>query len=166
MQSHDRRGGVLGVMRAAGGLTLLAVGAVHLQRYLDGYQSIPTIGPLFLLNAIGAGIVGLLLLVPFDRKLAPWRANVSVGLLALAGVALATGALIALAISEGSSLFGFSEQGYGAPIIAAIVSEAATVLLLGPVAVVRLARAVAPDRSAKPRSAWAGRSTPSRTQAG
>jgi hypothetical protein len=51
------------------------------------------------------------------------------------GTLAAVGSLAALFISETGSLFGFSEDGYRAAIVAAIVAEAATVLLLGPVVV-------------------------------
>jgi hypothetical protein len=40
--------------RVLGALSLLAVGAVHLQQYFELYSSIPTIGTLFLLNVVGA----------------------------------------------------------------------------------------------------------------
>jgi hypothetical protein len=38
-------------VRAVGALSLLAVGAVHLQQYLYLYSAIPTIGTLFVLNS-------------------------------------------------------------------------------------------------------------------
>lgn len=139
MQSRDSRVTVLGVMRLLGGLAVLAVGAIHLQQYLGAdYRSIPTIGPLFLLNAIGSGLVGTVLVVPFERGLMPRRANLAIALVALLAVTIAAGSLIALVISETASLFGFSETGYRAPIVIAIVAEAATILLLLPVVVDRL----------------------------
>ena len=45
--------------RVLGALSLLAVGAVHLQQYFELYYDIPTIGKLFVLNFVGATIVGL-----------------------------------------------------------------------------------------------------------
>lgn len=159
MQNARRTLTVLGLTRFLGALALLAVGAVHLQQYIGAdYSSIPTIGPLFLLNAIGAGVVGILLLLPFDRKLAHRPANASVALLALAGVAIAVGALAALFISESTSLFGFSENGYRAAVVAAIAAEAATVLLLGPVAVAGLRRLFGERPSTPSRAAWTARS--------
>ena len=49
-------------LRLAGGGSLIATGAIHLDLYLTGYRSIPTIGWLFLLQiivALGLGVVVL-----------------------------------------------------------------------------------------------------------
>src|SRR6201999_1579915 len=125
------------IMRAArllGALSILGVGAVHLQQYSgNGYSTVPTIGTLFLLNAISAGVVGFALLLPLQRLLGRLRGDAAVGILALAGVAIAVGSLVALFISETGTLFGFSEGGYDAPIVIAIVTEAIAALLLTPV---------------------------------
>jgi hypothetical protein len=129
-------------MRYLGAVALLAVGAVHLERYLGGYNGIPTIGPLFLLNAIGSAVIAVGLLVPLDRILAARRADAGVGLLAAGAVAIAVTSLIMLFVSESTSLFGFTESGYGAPMIVAILAEAATVLLLAPVAAIRTIRSL------------------------
>src|SRR5215831_12388008 len=103
-------------MRAArffGALSILGVGAVHLQQYSgNGYSTVPTIGTLFLLNAISAGVVGLALLLPLARIVGPRRVDGAVGALALAGVGIAVGSLVALFISENATLFGFAEHGY------------------------------------------------------
>ncbi len=129
----------LQLIRRAGAVALLAVGAVHLQQYLTGYNVVPTIGTLFLLNAISAGVVGFGLLLPVERLFG----ERAVGLLALGAVAIAIGSLIALFISETSILFGFSEDGYDTPVVIAIASEVATAVLLAPVAVANLVRGVA-----------------------
>jgi hypothetical protein len=144
--THSRRL-ILGPMRFLGALAIIAVGAVHLQQYLGAdYRAIPTIGTLFMLNAIGAGIVGLGLLVPVERVLPARAAQVWIGVVALIAVAIAAGSLIALFISESGSLFGFSESGYRTPIVVAIIAEAATILLLAPVIAVSLGRALS-DRA-------------------
>ena len=58
-----RNGPSLGLTaRVAGALSLLAVGAVHLQQYDYLYSAIPTIGTLFLLNFVGATAMGYLVL--------------------------------------------------------------------------------------------------------
>ena len=133
-------------MRAArllGALSILGVGAVHLQQYSgNGYSTVPTIGTLFLLNAIGAGVVGIGLLLPLNRMLGPRRGNATVGILALAGVAIAVGSLVALFISETGTLFGFSEGGYRTVIDIAIAVEALAAVLLTPLAVVSIRRAL------------------------
>ena len=55
---------ILRAMRLFGALAILAVGAVHLQQYIGAdYRAIPTIGTLFLLNAIVSAVVGIGLLV-------------------------------------------------------------------------------------------------------
>jgi hypothetical protein len=133
---------ILPITRRVGALALLAVGAVHLQQYLGAdYNVLPTIGPLFLLNALGSAVVGLALLAPLHRLVTDRRADLAVGLLAGAGVTIALGSLVALYISETGILFGFTENGYGTPVVIAIVAEAATVLLLAPVAVISVRRA-------------------------
>lgn len=136
----------LQTMRYLGAGALLAVGAVHLQQYLgDHYSSIPTIGPLFLLNAIGSAVIAIGLLLPIERVLAR-RADAVVGFLALGAVIIAVTSLIMLFISESTSLFGFSESGYRAAIVIAILAEAATTLLLAPVAAIRTTRALSRPR--------------------
>jgi hypothetical protein len=128
------RGGRLTLPLAArvlGALSLLAVGAVHLQQYFDLYSDIPTIGTLFVLNFVGATIIGLGLLAPVERLLGRFG-NAAVALLALAGIAQAATAFVFLYISERTPLFGFQEPGYDpTAILTSRVSEVATVVFLG-----------------------------------
>jgi MFS family permease len=151
-------------MRAArllGALSILGVGAVHLQQYSgNGYSTVPTIGTLFLLNAISAGVVGFGLLLPLERVLGRRRGSAAVGVLSLAGVAIAVGSLIALFISETGTLFGFSEGGYRSVIVIAIVVEALATVLLTPLAAVSIRRALArkPQRPRRPTGYAASRS--------
>jgi hypothetical protein len=56
-------------LRVLGALSLLAIGAVHLQQYYDLYSGIPTIGTLFALNFAGATAIGLGLLAPLEHLL-------------------------------------------------------------------------------------------------
>jgi hypothetical protein len=117
--------------RALGALSLLSVGAVHLQQYFKLYSGVPTIGTLFVLNFVGATVVGLGLLAPLERLLGRLGGAV-VALLAVAGIAQAATAFVFLYISERTPLFGFMEPGYDPTAIAAArVSEVATVALLG-----------------------------------
>lgn len=116
--------------RALGALSLLAVGAVHLQQYHTIYHAIPTIGTLFLLNFVGATAVGLALLAPTERALGRWGDPI-VALLALAGIGQAATSFVFLLIAERTPLFGFMEPGYDpTAIMAARVAEIATVVLL------------------------------------
>lgn len=141
----------LRVARLFGALSILGVGAVHLQQYIgNGYSTVPTIGTSFLLNAISAGVVGFALLLPLSRLLGQRRGEGAVGVLALAGVAIAVGSLVALFISETGTLFGFSEGGYRSVIVIAIAVEAVATVLLTPLAAVSIQRAIAqPDRGAQ-----------------
>jgi hypothetical protein len=117
--------------RAAGAIALLATGGIHLEQYLVAHYSvIPTIGPLFLVNFIVATALGLVLLVPI-RESARRARSVLDSLAALAGIAVAAGALAALLISENTPLFGFTEYGYRLEIVIAIVSEAVAIAGLG-----------------------------------
>jgi hypothetical protein len=132
---------ILRAMRISGAVALLAVGAIHLQQYAgSGYDQIPTIGTLFLLNTISCAVVGVGLLLPLNRWLARRRADVIAGMLAAAGALIALLSMIALFISETSTLFGFSEDGYKTAIVASIAVEAAVLLLLGPVVVASVVR--------------------------
>ena len=143
----------LQAMRRLGVLAILVTGAVHLQQYLDGYRDITTIGPLFLLNAIGSAAVALGLLIPLRRWLGERRGEVAVGLVAAGGVAIGLGSLIGLYVAETSTLFGFSEGTLKTVMWVAIAAEAAAVALLGPVAVANLVRSSATGRTAGPRAA-------------
>lgn len=141
---------IMRMMRILGAITLVSVGVVHLQQYVGaGYNELPTIGPLFLLNAIGAAVVALGLLLPLERLLPERLGNLAVCALALAGVAIAGAALVALFVSESQPLFGFEEYGYNTAIKIAIATEAATVVLLAPVVVTKLRLAA---RARVPRS--------------
>jgi hypothetical protein len=137
---ETRRPSVWLAARFLGGLSLLSVGAVHLQQYDYLYSTIPTIGTLFLLNFAGATAIGLGLLAPVERLLGRLGAP-ALGLLALGGIGLAASAFVFLLIAEQTPLFGFMEPDYDPPaILAARVSEALTVVALGAFAAARFGR--------------------------
>jgi hypothetical protein len=142
----------LKVMRRVGAVAVIGVGAVHLQQYLTGYDAIPTIGPLFLLNAIGSGLVALGLLLPIERWLDARRGEIAIGLLAFGGVTIGLGSLVGLYIAETSTLFGFSEGTFETVMWIAVVSEVAAALLLIPVAVANLVGPSARRAPAAPRA--------------
>jgi hypothetical protein len=132
---------VFRTMRVLGAFALMGIGAVHLQQYYAAdYSGVPTIGPLFLLNGIGSGILGITLLFPIDRMLKGRSGDAAIGAVALGGVTIAVGSLAALFISEYGGLFGFMEPGYSLPVVLAIVTEAATLLLLAPVTAISVMR--------------------------
>jgi hypothetical protein len=129
--------------RRLGAVAILATGAIHLQQYVvEDFRGIPTIQVLFLLNAIGSGVVGILLLAPLDRVLPGRRADAAIALLAALGLTIAIGSLVALVISENGSLFGLRASRYSTPAVLATVAESAAVLLLAPVLVITAARAL------------------------
>ncbi|HEX3669309.1 MAG TPA: hypothetical protein VHY55_09170 [Acidimicrobiia bacterium] len=123
--------------RVLGALSLLAVGAVHLQQYNELYSAIPTIGTLFVLNFVAATVLGVGLLAPFEllwRRGGAWTEAT----LALGGIGVATLAYVFLLIAERRPLFGFMEPGYNPDaILTSQVSEIATVALLSVYLVVR-----------------------------
>ncbi|HXO10027.1 MAG TPA: hypothetical protein VN880_18435 [Solirubrobacteraceae bacterium] len=116
--------------RTLGALALLVIGGVHYQQYHYAfYSSIPTIGPLFVLNFISATALGLFLIVPVRSWLGR-RGKLLDQLAALAGIGVATGGLVALLISEQTPLFGFMEHGYRFVIVLTIASDAVAIAML------------------------------------
>jgi predicted lipoprotein with Yx(FWY)xxD motif len=105
------------VLRLAGGGLLIATAAIHLDLYLTGYRSIPTIGWLFLLQVIAAFALGAVVLLS-----GRWLAAA-----AGAGFALATlgGYLLTLWVG----LFGFMEVRTTAGIVAGIIEVGAFAVL-------------------------------------
>jgi predicted lipoprotein with Yx(FWY)xxD motif len=105
------------ILRVAGAGLLTAAGAIHLDLYLTGYRTIPTIGWLFLLQVIAAFGLALAVLLTGSRLAAA----------AGAGFALATLAGYLLSIWVG--LFGFTEVRTTAGIVAGIIEVAAFAVL-------------------------------------
>jgi predicted lipoprotein with Yx(FWY)xxD motif len=97
----------------AGAALLIASGAIHLDLYLTGYRSIPTIGWLFLLQVIAAYVLALAIPVTGHR------------LAAAAGAAFALGTLGGYLLSLKVGLFGFTEVRTTAGIVAGIIDVAA-----------------------------------------
>src|SRR5690348_18376758 len=91
------------ILRAAGSGLLIATAAIHLDLYLTGYRTIPTIGWLFLLQVIAAFGLGLAVLVIPSRLVVASRLAAAAG----AGFALAT--LGGYLLSVWTGLFGFKE---------------------------------------------------------
>ena len=59
------------ILRVAGSGLLIATAAIHLDLYVTGYRTIPTIGWLFLLQVIAAFVLGLAVLVIPGRSSSP-----------------------------------------------------------------------------------------------
>jgi predicted lipoprotein with Yx(FWY)xxD motif len=111
------------VLRVAGGGLLIATAAIHLDLYLTGYQTIPTIGWLFLLQVIAAFGLGLTVLALPARFVLAGRLTAAAG----AGFALATLGGYLLSVAFG--LFGFTEVRTTAGIIAGLIEVAAFAIL-------------------------------------
>jgi predicted lipoprotein with Yx(FWY)xxD motif len=113
------------VLRVLGSGLLIATAAIHLDLYLTGYRTIPTIGWLFLLQVIAAFGLGLAVLA-IPRRLA---AGVPARLAAAAGAVFALATLGGYLLSVWTGLFGFKEVRTGAGIAAGLVEVAAFVVL-------------------------------------
>jgi predicted lipoprotein with Yx(FWY)xxD motif len=111
------------ILRLVGSGLLIATAAIHLDLYLTGYRTIPTIGWLFLLQVIVAFGLGLAVLAIPRRLVTPRRLVAGAG----AGFALAT--LGGYLLSVWTGLFGFKEVRTGAGIAAGLVEVAAFVVL-------------------------------------
>ncbi len=118
-------------VRYLGAAALLGVGIDHIQQYLGAsYSAVPTIGTLFALNFVSSVLLAAALVAPIERAFRR-RGKPILGFVALSGIGVAMGSLIALLVSEQTPLFGFMESGYRQAIVISIVLELATVLLLG-----------------------------------
>ena len=142
----SRRYRQLGLRLAGAGL-LAATGAIHLDLYLTGYRSIPTLGWLFLLQVITAFGLAAAVLASGSR------------LLAAAGAGFALATLGGYLLSGWIGLFGFKEIRTTAGIVAGVIEVTAFAALA--------AFAVAPAAAGQ----QAGRATggsrlPAKVQAG
>jgi len=104
---------------------ILGGGAIHLKLYFDGYRDFPNanLGRSFLLNAIAALVVAILLVV--------WRNPLSL----VAGLVLVNATLLAFAVSRTSSgIFDFTETGFNPSpeaVLSLVFEIGAAVVLIG-----------------------------------
>ncbi len=123
MGRHERstRWALLWAGRLLGvGLTI-AMGWIHLQLWVDGFREVPVIGPLFLLNAIGAAVLAAALLA-VPARLYSAAATVS--------AVFTAGTLAGLILSLTVGLFGVHETLQVPFVTATLVVESAGVLVL------------------------------------
>jgi hypothetical protein len=119
------------IARYLGAVSILLVGAVHAQQYYDAYFSVvPTIGTLFLLSFIGAGVVGVVLFAPV-RRLGKRLGDLILALAALGAIGIAVGTFVSLLISEYTPLFGFMESGYRLAVVLTLLFDGLTTAFLG-----------------------------------
>jgi predicted lipoprotein with Yx(FWY)xxD motif len=135
-------------LRVAGSGLLIATAAIHLDLYLTGYRTIPTIGWLFLLQVIAAFALGLAVLV------IPGRLVIASRLAAAAGAGFALATLGGYLLTVWIGLFGFKEVRTTAGIVAGVVEVAAFVVLavlaLAPASQARPAEALTAGGHAAP----------------
>ncbi len=121
-------------LRVAGALLLVVSACIHLGLYLTGYRSIPTIGWLFLVQAVVAFILAVGALVTHSR------------LVAVAGAAFALSTLGCYLLAVWIGLFGFREIRTRAGIAAGLIEVAAFATLALAVAITGARQAAGPTR--------------------
>ena len=121
-------------LRVAGALLLVVSSCIHLALYLTGYRAIPTIGWLFLVQAVVAFILAVGALVTHSR------------LVAVAGAAFALSTLGCYLLAVWIGLFGYKEIRTRAGIAAGLIEVAAFATLALAVAIAGARQAAAPTR--------------------
>jgi hypothetical protein len=116
---------------AGAGLTGWSAG-IHLYLWYNGYRDIETVGPLFLVNAIGGFILAVAILVVPTRFL-----TIVSGLSAL----YAASVLGALILSLTVGLFGFFESTVAQLVTTTLVINSVAFLVLTAFTVIRVVRA-------------------------
>ncbi|MHB1911984.1 MAG: hypothetical protein ACYCTI_08030 [Acidimicrobiales bacterium] len=97
--------GVTIALRVTAAAALVASAAIHVHLWDTGYRHIPTIGPLFLLQAITGSVLALAVLA-LPR---PWS-----GLAGMAGAGFLASTAAGMVLSAEIGLFGFKDS-YSAP---------------------------------------------------
>ena len=114
------------MLRYAAIVSVLLVGGIHLQQYDAILKDVPTIGVLFILNALGAAGIALAIAGLRGRALV---------FPALGGVALAVGAIISVLIARYGTIFDYSEPTYRIAVVLALAFEVVAVVVLAALAV-------------------------------
>ena len=121
-------------LRVAGAVLLVVSASIHLDLYLTGYRSIPTIGWLFLVQFLVAFVLAIGALVTHSR------------LVAVAGAAFALSTLGCYLLAVWIGLFGYKEIRTRAGIAAGLIEVAAFATLALAVAIADARPAAAPIR--------------------
>jgi predicted lipoprotein with Yx(FWY)xxD motif len=121
-------------LRVAGAVLLVVSASIHLDLYLTGYRSIPTIGWLFLVQFLVAFVLAIGALVTHSR------------LVAVAGAAFALSTLGCYLLAVWIGLFGYKEIRTRAGIAAGLIEVAAFATLALAVAIADARPAAAPTR--------------------
>jgi len=107
------------LLQLGGSALMGATGAIHLDLYFTGYQTIPTIGWLFLMQVISAFTLALLLIASRSR----W--------IAAAGAAFLMSTLVGYVLSVRIGLFGFREVRTAAGVVAGVIEIVGFAALAG-----------------------------------
>ena len=121
-------------LRVAGAVLLVVSASIHLDLYLTGYRSVPTIGWLFLVQFLVAFVLAIGALVTHSR------------LVAVAGAAFALSTLGCYLLAVWIGLFGYKEIRTRAGIAAGLIEVAAFATLALAVAIADARPAAAPAR--------------------
>jgi predicted lipoprotein with Yx(FWY)xxD motif len=136
------------VLRLAGAGLLFAAGGIHLDLYVTGYNTIPTIGWLFLLQVIAAFVLALAVLLTGNR------------LVTAAGALFALSVLGGYLLSVWVGLFGFREvittAGIAAGVIDVVAFAVLAALALAPAGPVAHPDPLTARLESIRRPAWAG----------
>ena len=110
-------------------------GLVHLQLWRSGYRAIPSVGPLFALNAAVSAVVAVAVLVRRD------------GRVQAAAVVLAVSSLAALLASRTVGLLGFTEQAWTDRAVQAVTAELGAIVAVAVAVAAHRATFLAPVRA-------------------
>src|SRR4051812_21142316 len=113
----DRRGVVADVLLGLAVAAVLVAATVHFDLWTQGFRTVPTIGPLFLLDAIGGLVLAVVAVA--------WRHWLPV--LAIIGFGASTVGAFYLSVTVG--LFGMKEVLSGTPQLVCEIAELAAVVL-------------------------------------
>ncbi len=117
-------GWVVSALCWAGSLVVVASSVIHFHLWSTGYRHIPTIGPLFLAQAV----LGLMVALVVSVTRQWWTA--------LAGALFAVGTIGGLVVSVEIGLFGFRDSFSAPDAHASLLTEAAAAVILAAAAVV------------------------------
>jgi hypothetical protein len=131
LEQRRRSTALIWALRLLGAALLLAISAIHLYLWQQGYDGIDVIGPAFLLQTV-LGVGGALLLLITPLRWLHW--------VALLDLAFAVGSLAALLISTTVGLFGFVETTTATLWWETLWVEIAAIVVLGALFVVARSR--------------------------
>lgn len=106
------------IARLAAATFVLAGGYIHFDLWRDGYRAVTYIGPMFVANAVLSVLLALALLLRPSLRVA------------VTGVVLSVGSLVALVLSRTTGLLGFTERGWSEMAVQATTAELGAVVAI------------------------------------